>query len=117
MADKNPTVYTTERGRICPKCGKPIAGCGCAKKQARPAGDGIVHVGRETKGHKGKTVTLVSGVVLPEEALRTLLTELKRQCGAGGSLQDGVIEIQGDHRTTILEELKKRGFTARKSGG
>jgi translation initiation factor 1 len=56
-------------------------------------------------------------VVLPEEALRTLLTELKRQCGAGGSLQDGVIEIQGDHRTTILEELKKRGFTARKSGG
>jgi translation initiation factor 1 len=113
MPDKNPTVYSTEKGRICPRCGRPIADCICSKP-SKPAGDGTIHIGRETKGHKGKTVTLVSGVILPEEALRALLTDLKRQCGAGGTLQDGVIEIQGDHRTAIYEELKKRGFKIKK---
>jgi translation initiation factor 1 len=115
MPDKNPTVYSTERGRICPKCGRALAECTCNQK-ARPVGDGIVRVGRETKGHKGKTVTLVSGLVLADDSLRTLLTDLKRLCGAGGTLQNGVLEIQGDHRDTLVDELKKRGFNVRKSG-
>lgn len=115
LHSQDPTVYSTESGRHCPKCGKPLAQCIC-KKTARPAGDGVVRVARESKGRKGKTVTLVSGVVLNDEALHDLLSNLKRLCGAGGSFKDGVIEIQGDHRDTVIEELKKRGFTVKKVG-
>jgi translation initiation factor 1 len=116
MRDENPTVYSTELGRMCPVCGKPIADCTC-KKQVRQRGDGAVRVQRESKGRKGKTVTLVSGVPLGDEALRSLLSELKRQCGAGGTIKDGVIEIQGDHRAKVVEELKKRGYTVKIAGG
>lgn len=116
MRSENPTVFTTESGRMCPNCGKPIAECICGKKQVQPAGDGVVRVGRESKGRKGKTVTLVSGAPLDDEALHALLSELKRLCGAGGTLKDGVLEIQGDHRDTVVEELKKRGFRVKKVG-
>lgn len=116
MRSENPTVFTTESGRMCPNCGKPIAECICGKKQVQLAGDGVVRVGRESKGRKGKTVTLVSGAPLDDEALHALLSELKRLCGAGGTLKDGVLEIQGDHRDTVVEELKKRGFRVKKVG-
>jgi len=117
MPNNNPTVYSTERGRICPKCGNPVASCTCRKPAARPRGDGITRVQRESKGRKGKTVTLVTGAPLTEKELRELLSALKRVCGAGGALKDGVIEIQGDHRDTILEALQKRGLPAKKAGG
>lgn len=118
MRNDNPTVYSTETGRHCPKCGKPLAQCACGKKpSARPAGDGVVRIFRESKGRKGKTVTLITGLALPENALRELLTEFKRMCGTGGALKDGVLEIQGDHRDTLLEALKKRGINAKKAGG
>jgi translation initiation factor 1 len=110
------TIYSTESGRHCPKCGKPISQCIC-KKAARPAGDGVVRVALETKGRKGKTVTLVSGIALNDEAIHDLLSSLKRLCGAGGAFKEGVIEIQGDHRDTVFEGLKKRGFTVKKVGG
>ncbi len=110
------TVYSTASGRHCPNCGKPISQCIC-KKAARPVGDGIVHVVRESKGRKGKTVTLVSGVALNDEAIHELLSSLKRLCGAGGALKQGVIELQGDHRETVVEELKKLGFTVKQVGG
>ncbi len=117
MRNENPTVYSTESGRLCPKCGRPIAECVCHKKTARPpAGDGIVRVQRESKGRKGKTVTLVTGVPLVEEALHELASDLKRLCGSGGAVKDGVIVIQGDHRDTLVGELKKRGFTVKKVG-
>lgn len=113
---ENPTVYSTESGRICPKCGRsPLAECVC-KKPARPVGDGIVRVQRESKGRKGKTVTLVTGVLLGDEGLHTLLSDLKRLFGSGGALKDGVLEIQGDHREPLVEELKKRGFKVKKVG-
>ncbi len=116
MRTENPTVYSTESGRLCPKCGRPVAECVCHKKTARPVGDGIVRVQRESKGRKGKTVTLVTGVPLVEDALRELASELKRLCGSGGTVKEGVIEIQGDHRDTLVGELKKRGFTVKKAG-
>ncbi len=116
MRKENPTVYSTETGHVCPKCGRPIADCVCHKKTAPPAGDGIVRVQRESKGRKGKTVTLVSGVRLGEEALRDLASDLKRLCGSGGTVKEGVIEIQGDHRDVLVEMLKKRGFTVKKVG-
>ncbi|MNP04267.1 translation initiation factor Sui1 [compost metagenome] len=109
-------VYSTDAGRHCPDCGKPVAECIC-KQALIPAGDGIARVRRETKGRGGKTVTTVTGVPLAEDALKDLATALKKRCGTGGSLKDGVIEIQGDHVELLLEELAKRGFKTRKSGG
>jgi translation initiation factor 1 len=109
-------VYSTDSGRHCPDCTQPIDACTC-KRATVPAGDGIARVRRETKGRGGKTVTSVSGVPLDEDALKELASALKRRCGTGGALKDGVIEIQGDHVDLLLEELAKRGFKAKKSGG
>ncbi len=116
MRTENPTVYSTETGRLCPKCGRPVAECICGKKPARTVGDGIVRVQRESKGRKGKTVTLITGVTLGEEALHDLASDLKRLCGSGGAVKEGVIVIQGDHRDLLVAELKKRGFTVKKAG-
>ena len=117
MHNDNPTVYSTEHGRICPQCGNPISKCTCKKQAVRPRGDGVTRVQRESKGRKGKTVTLVTGAPLADKELRELLSDLKRLCGAGGALKEGVIEIQGDHRDIIFEMLKKRGLTVKKAGG
>jgi len=81
------------------------------------AGDGIVRVRREVKGRRGKTVTTISGVPLPRDELRDLAAELKRRVGTGGSTKDGIIEIQGDHCDTLVEELRKRGYTVKRAGG
>ncbi|MCK4509482.1 MAG: translation initiation factor Sui1 [Desulfuromonadales bacterium] len=111
-------VYSSESGRICPKCRKPVGGCLCRKQAtAAPAGDGIVRVGRETKGRKGKGVTLINGVPLPPDELKKLAKELKQKCGTGGTLKDGVIEIQGDHRDVLIDLLKAKGWTVKRSGG
>jgi len=110
-------VYSTEHGRMCPACGKPIAECVCRLKKAVPEGDGIVRVGRETKGRKGKGVTVITGVPLDEMELKELGKQLKAKCGAGGAVRDGVIEIQGDHRDVLLEELRKHGWTVKRAGG
>lgn len=109
-------VYSTDSGRHCPYCSQPVDACICSKTLI-PSGDGIARVRRETKGRGGKTVTTVSGVPLPEEPLKELASTLKKRCGCGGSLKDGVIEIQGDHVELLLDELIKRGFKAKKSGG
>ncbi len=119
MRNENPTVYSTEFGRVCPKCGRPIEKCICktgGKPPAKP-GDGVARLFRESKGRKGKTVTLIKGLPLNEDSLRELLTDLKRMCGCGGAIKDGVMEIQGDHRELILAELKKRGHSAKIAGG
>ena len=110
-------VYSTERGLVCPKCRLPVSACRCGKKEPAPPGDGIVRVRRETKGRGGKTVATVSGVPLGAGAVRNLASELKRRCGTGGTVKDGVIEIQGDHRETIVAELSRRGFNAKPAGG
>ena len=110
-------VYSTERGLVCPECRLPKAKCRCGTAEPPPAGDGIVRVRRETKGRGGKTVTTVSDVPLGGDALRNLASDLKRRCGTGGTSKDGVIEIQGDHRETIVAELSGRGFTVKLAGG
>jgi len=76
-----------------------------------------VRLQAQSKGRKGKTVTLISGLALSESELQKLAGELKRQCGAGGAIKDGVIEIQGDHRDTLLPILKARGWVVKKAGG
>jgi len=114
-------VYSTGAGRLCPECARPLAECRCKRsKPAQPVvpkGDGIVRVGRETKGRKGKGVTVVSGVPLAGDALEELATRLKKRCGSGGTVDGGVIEIQGDHRDTLVAELGKLGYTVKRSGG
>ena len=110
-------VYSSETSRMCESCGKSSAKCRCRQKPAVPSGDGIVRVGRETKGRKGKGVTLATGIPLDENALKVLAKQLKAKCGSGGTVKNGVIEIQGDHRDLLLEELKKAGFTIKRTGG
>jgi translation initiation factor 1 len=109
-------VYSTDGGRHCPDCSQPVDACIC-KQTLIPEGDGIARVRRESKGRGGKTVTTISGVPLAIDALQELASALKKRCGCGGSLKDGVIEIQGDHVELLIAELIKRGFKAKKSGG
>lgn len=121
-------VYSSEHGRVCPMCGRTESRCKCrgrgarARQQAREAekagpSDGIVRVSRSTRGRKGKTVSLVTGVPVDADTLRQLAGDLKRKCGTGGALKDGVIEIQGDHRDTLVAELESRGFQVKRAGG
>jgi translation initiation factor 1 len=102
---------------MCPGCGRPIAECVCREQTAVPQGDGIVRVSRETKGRRGKTVTTVTGLPLDQKELQRLAKDLKRTCGAGGTVKETVIEVQGDHRDMLIEELRARGYTAKRSGG
>jgi translation initiation factor 1 len=111
-------VYSTGAGRTCPECRRPVAECRCREKAARKrVGDGNVRVGRETKGRKGKGVTVVSGLPVSPAELGEMARELKKKCGSGGTVRDGVIEIQGDHRDLLVAELGRRGYRAKRSGG
>lgn len=110
-------VYSTAQGRMCPDCGAPVAECRCRKKGAAPKGDGVVRVSRETKGRKGKGVTLITGVPLHPEGLEALAKTLKRRCGSGGTVKEGVIEIQGDHRDAVEAALREEGYRVKRAGG
>ena len=101
---------------MCPACGRPVAECVCRRERTVPVGDGIVRVSREIKGRKGKGVTVITGLPLEEEQLQKLATDLKRKCGAGGTVKGHTVEIQGDHRDLLLEELTKRGYTVKRAG-
>ena len=111
-------VYSTDMGRMCPECRRPTEQCRCKQKAAsKSVGDGTVRVGRQTKGRKGKGVTVVTGLPLAAADLEKLARDLKKKCGSGGTVRDGVIEIQGEHRDTLVEELTRRGYPAKRSGG
>lgn len=123
------TVYTTELGRICPDCGQPAVRCGCGSggKSRKKTGaksvsavskaDGIVRIGRSTKGRRGKGVTTVSGIPLSGDELKEAAQKLKAKCGAGGTEKNGVIEIQGEHRQLLQKTLEAMGYTVKQSGG
>ncbi len=110
-------VYSTESGRTCPDCQQPRSQCQCTSREAIPEGDGIVRISRETKGRKGKGVTLIRGIPLTEKDLKALAKKLKAKCGTGGTVKDGVIEIQGDQRDLLVTELSQQGYTVKKAGG
>ena len=109
-------VYSTDSGRMCPACRMPIAQCVCGKQQVIASGDGIVRVSRETKGRGGKAVTLVKGLALDATALTNLCKQLKAACGSGGTVKDGVIEVQGDHIDKLVAWLAKAGHTVKRAG-
>ncbi len=116
---RNRVVYSSSHGRMCPKCGKPKNHCICQqmKEASRPKGDGVVRVSRSTKGRKGSGVSIITGLPLRDAELKKLAKTLKKKCGTGGTVKEGVIEIQGDHRDTLVAELQKLGYTAKKAGG
>lgn len=123
MKDKRSSgglVYSTEAGRMCPQCRQPVAQCVCkaqAAAAARPVGDGVVRVSRETKGRGGKTVTLVKGLALSDADLAAMAKRLKAACGSGGTVADGVIEIQGDHVDRLVATLHAQGHKVKRAGG
>ena len=111
-------VYSTDSGRMCPACRQPLSACSCAA-QARAAalGDGVVRVSCQTKGRGGKAVTLVRGLALDDVALAALGKRLRSACGAGGTVKDAVLEVQGDHVERVLTWLQQEGIGAKRAGG
>ena len=105
-------VYSTETGRIRQDKNKPQAG-----QPARQPTDGTVRLRREVKGRGGGTVIVISGIPLGGPELKELAGALKKRCGCGGTVKDGIIEIQGDHRDTLLAELQARGYRVKLAGG
>ena len=110
-------VYSTETGKTCPSCSRPQEKCACQSRKATPPSDGIVRLMRETKGRKGKGVTLVTGLPLDSNELKKLAKSLKQKCGSGGSIKKGVIEIQGDHRDILEKELSRLNYRVKRAGG
>ncbi len=110
-------VYSTDGGKLCPQCHRPVAECACGRDRPAAVGDGIVRLHRESKGRGGKAVTLIKGLPLAGKELKALARELKVKCGVGGSVQGDVVEIQGDQRDLIKAELEKRGFQVKIAGG
>ena len=109
-------VYSTDAGRMCPNCRQPVSSCTC-KKSAAPKGDGVVRVSRETKGRGGKSVTLVKGLALDALSLAAIGKQLRAACGSGGTVKDGVVEIQGDHCALVIAALTKLGHKPKLAGG
>ena len=107
MSKDNPLVYSTDGGRIA----QPEL------KAARPKGDGIVRIQRQTSGRKGKGVCLITGLDLEDAELTKLAAELKKKCGCGGAAKEGVIEIQGDKRDELKALLEAKGFKVKLAGG
>ena len=110
-------VYSTEAGQTCPGCGHPVKQCCCSKEKSRQRSDGVVRVSRQTKGRKGSGVCLITGLNLGEAELKKIAKQLKKKCGAGGAVKNGIIEIQGDQRKILVDTLIKLGFKAKLTGG
>ena len=113
-------VYSTDQGDMCPNCNAPKNDCRCKaldEQQRLSQLDGIVRIHRETKGRKGKGVTLIKGIVLADKELKALAKTMKQQCGTGGAIKEGVIEIQGDQRMVLKAFLEKRQYTVKLAGG
>lgn len=103
---------------MCPACRQPLATCICAQRaKAAPPGDGVARVTREKQGRGGKTVTVVRGLALEPGALAALGKRLRAACGSGGTLKDGVLEVQGDHAERVVALLLAEGHQAKRAGG
>lgn len=110
-------VYSTDHGRTCPGCRRPVSACTCKTAPPAPAGDGIVRVSREKQGRGGKTVTVVRGLALDAQALADTGRRLRAACGAGGTAKDGVLEVQGDHVERVMAWLAAAGHRVKRAGG
>lgn len=119
-------MYSTEGGGVayCPTCGRRKTDCTCQSRAGGPAArrpatpnDGVVRLHRDRKGRGGKTMTLITGARGTDAELEQLATTLKRFCGCGGGVKDGVIEIQGDLRERLAAKLTELGYKVKLAGG
>ena len=121
MSDR--LVYSTDGGKvsICPQCGLSYKHCRCDQtstgEQATKKSDGIVRIMRDRKHRGGKTVTVITGVPADANGLAALAQQLKKLCGSGGTVKDGVIEIQGDHCEKVQMKLTELGYKVKRVGG
>ncbi len=117
MSESRP-VYSTSGDNRCPGCGKPLRKCRCrfaSKKHSSHAG--VIRIGRETKGRKGSGVTVISGLQVSDQELKLLAKKLKALCSSGGTIKQGVIEIQGDHRLKAKQYLEQQFENIKLAGG
>ncbi len=114
---KRNVVYSTDSAfqKRCQRCGSYP--CRCPKPKSLPPQQQNPRIFRDRKGRGGKTVTVIRDLQLSPTDLKTLGKELKQKCGSGGAIKDGNIEIQGDHRDKVLDELQKLGYQAKLAGG
>lgn len=116
MNDETVLVYSSEHGSMCSKCKQPKTQCICKKQKNVPSSDGVVRVRYETKGRKGKGVTLITGIPLGVDELKVFVKQLKTHCGSGGTLKDDLVEIQGDQRVTLIPLLQQQGWLVKRCG-
>lgn len=100
-------VYSTDTGKIDAE----------PEPEDIPESDGIVRLQRQTKGRKGKGVTIVTGIAKPEKELKAIAKKLKQHCGVGGAVKDYTIELQGDQRDAAQQWLEKQGYAVKQAGG
>ena len=105
------------RELLCPKCHQLKTTCSCISEPPVGSKSTVVRVGRETKGRRGKGVTIVSDLPLDENGLAELAVKLKTRLGTGGTVKEGRIEIQGDQRDRIVTELEGMGYKVKRAGG
>ncbi len=118
LASLGSLVYSTDAGRMCPDCRHPLLQCVCKQMDAsRVLGDGAVRVQRETKGRGGKAVTVVRGLPLDATTLTEVGKKLKAACGSGGTVKDGLVEVQGDHVERVMAWLQVQGYKPKRVGG
>jgi translation initiation factor 1 len=114
---KHRTVYSTDPAfkKRCPRCGRYP--CRCPKPKSLPPQQQTARIFRERKGRGGKTVTVIRDLQLTPQDLKALGKQLKTLCGSGGTVKDGHIEVQGDHREKIADELQRLGYKFKFVGG
>jgi len=117
MADDRRLVYSTASPATFQKKAKHNKKSTPSQGPILPHGQQVVRIRRETKGRGGKTVTLVTGIQASPEQLRSILKDIKARVGGGGTVKDGELVIQGDHREIVFEILEKKGFRPKLAGG
>ncbi|MBL4820479.1 MAG: stress response translation initiation inhibitor YciH [Gammaproteobacteria bacterium] len=117
MVKNSRSVYSTSSGRLCPDCEKPVANCSCKVTITNNSIGNTVYLSCERKGRAGKEVTVIKEFPGNAMVLKLMASELKSQCGSGGTVSQGNIEIQGDHRNKLRLILESKGYRVKLSGG
>ncbi len=111
MKNSDRTVWSSDQGDLRKKVNSH------GKVSSLPPQQQTVYLHRDSKGRRGSSVTLIKNLSLSPADLKDLAKHLKQACGSGGTVKEGVIEIQGEHREKIAEELKKMGYKVKIAGG
>lgn len=111
-------VYSSDQPLLCPLCKRKRNKCKCEPEQSdRVVEDSVIRVRREIKGRGGKVVTVITGLPLTQNEMKELLSHFKQLAGCGGTTKNACLELQGDRVSLVIEELARRGFAAKRSGG